>query len=68
VEYSDVAGMGSIDTFESRKETVLNVVMSEMERQHQEKNQDVEEMARRLLDSQIQLHETVGVLTFFFFF
>ncbi|PLW16641.1 hypothetical protein PCANC_10419 [Puccinia coronata f. sp. avenae] len=58
VEYSDVAGMGSIDTFESRKETVLNVVMSEMERQHQEKNQDVEEMARRLLDSQIQLHET----------
>ncbi|KNF00149.1 hypothetical protein PSTG_06559 [Puccinia striiformis f. sp. tritici PST-78] len=59
VSFSELSGYGhNANIFESRKETVLNVVMSEIERHHQERNLDFREMAKTLLDSQIQLHKT----------
>lgn len=44
--------------FESRKETVLNVVLSELERHHHERNQDLSSLVNGFLDAQIQLHES----------
>ncbi|OAV87675.1 hypothetical protein PTTG_00736 [Puccinia triticina 1-1 BBBD Race 1] len=58
VSFSDLNGHGTVDVFEARKETVLNVVMSEIERHHQERNTDFRDMAKSLLDGQIQLHQT----------
>ncbi|EFP76881.2 uncharacterized protein PGTG_02342 [Puccinia graminis f. sp. tritici CRL 75-36-700-3] len=58
VSFSDLSGHGTLDIFESRKETVLNVVMSEIERHHQERNLDFRDMAKTLLDGQIQLHQS----------
>lgn len=57
VSFSDSNGDGMVDDFESRKETVLNVVMSEIERHHQERNMDIGEMAKALMDSQIDLYQ-----------
>lgn len=51
---------------EARRETVLNVTMSEMERYHSERNEDFCDIAERLLDEQMDLHQRVRLLQPFF--
>lgn len=46
----------SQDEVEDRRDTVLNVIMCEIERHHEERNQDLRDVSARFVDSQIQLH------------
>ncbi|KAG0148854.1 hypothetical protein CROQUDRAFT_74780 [Cronartium quercuum f. sp. fusiforme G11] len=44
------------DEIEERRDTVLNVIMSEIERFHEERHQDVRELSEKFVDTQLQLH------------
>ncbi|KAH9815435.1 hypothetical protein DFH28DRAFT_1126173 [Melampsora americana] len=46
----------SQDEVEERRDTVLNVIMCEIERHHEERNQDLRNISARFIDSQLQLH------------
>ncbi|EGG00912.1 uncharacterized protein MELLADRAFT_111406 [Melampsora larici-populina 98AG31] len=46
----------SQDEVEDRRDTVLNVIMCEIDRHHEERNQDLRDISARFVDSQLQLH------------
>lgn len=49
----------SQDEVEARRDTVLNVMMSEIERYHEERNQDLREMSDTFVGAQLELHRKV---------